>query len=87
MATKTTNYLVGERLSATTVWLHCGGPGHASYGWCGDRRQAKRFVGRKDADAAASWLYDRIKADGYQPNRIVVLPASGGNECGMGGRS
>jgi hypothetical protein len=78
-------YVVGQKMrqsdgSTSAVYLGWIGAGETpDFGWAaGGRKGAARFTGREDALDAAKRLEATIRSRGYQPERIVVLPLSGG---------
>ena len=49
-----------------------------TYGFCGKAAEAARFVGKAAVVAAAEALVSAIRAAGYEPREMEIIPARGG---------
>lgn len=80
MATKDTAYVIRDGDAEDPAYLlWADGP---LYRFTGDRPQARRYVGRKQAIAAAAGVEAAMAANGYPGIVLDIVPARGGVPVG-----
>jgi hypothetical protein len=80
MGKVSTPYRVRERMSDGYHNYVCDVT-ETGYRWARDIKQAEQFIGRKAAERALLLVLGHIRAAGYEPHRLEIVPARGGAAC------